>query len=210
MGEFQRGLIDWAVAARTLEGQAASGDQHWVSQGPAESRLAVIDGVGHGNEAARASRLAVAALDQNARESSLDLFQRCHECLRTTRGAVMSLAAFSASDNTVSWLGVGNVEGVILRRQFRGPDGQEALVLRSGVLGVRMPQLFASVVPVAAGDTMILTTDGLREGFADHTNRHDSPRQIADWILDHYGRGTDDALVLVARYLHEKADATTR
>jgi alkanesulfonate monooxygenase SsuD/methylene tetrahydromethanopterin reductase-like flavin-dependent oxidoreductase (luciferase family) len=57
---------------------------------------------------------------------------------------------------------------------------------------------------------MILTTDGLREGFADHTNRHDSPRQIADWILDHYGRGTDDALVLVARYLHEKADATTR
>ena len=203
-------MIDWAVAAQALQGQAASGDQHWVSQGAAGARLAVLDGVGHGEEAARASRLAVAALERNARESPLALFQRCHESLRTTRGAVMSLAALSAGDHTLCWMGVGNVEGVILRRQFCGAYGQEGLVLRSGVLGVRMPQLFASVVPVAAGDTIILTTDGVRQGFADHTNRRDSPQQIADWILDHYGQGTDDALVLVARCLHEKAHATIR
>lgn len=50
----------------------------------------------------------------------------------------------------------------------------------------------------------------LREGFAAHLRRQDSPQEIADWILSEYRRDTDDALVLVARYLHGKANASTR
>ena len=210
MGNSGRGLIDWAVAAQTLAGQTESGDQHWVKVCAAQALVAVVDGVGHGNEAAQASRSAIATLQQFAGESPLALFERCHQQLRSTRGVVMSLAVFSASDNTMTWLGVGNVEGVMLHPQVHAPPRQESLLLRPGILGVRLPRLTASVIPVSAGDVLIFATDGLREGFEAHSNLRDSPQQIADRILDQYGRETDDALVLVARYLHGKADVTVR
>jgi len=210
MGDSGRGLIEWAVAAHTLPGQAESGDQHWVKVSATQALVAVVDGVGHGNEAAQASLRAIATLRQFAGESPLALFERCHQRLRSTRGVVMSLAVFSAGDNAMTWLGVGNVEGVMLHPPSRVPPRQESLLLRPGVLGIRLPRLSASVLQVSAGDLLIFATDGLREGFEAHTNLRDSPQQIADRILDQYGRGTDDALVLVARYLHGKADVTVR
>ncbi len=87
---------------------------------------------------------------------------------------------------------------------------QESLLLRPGVLGVRLPRLSASVLQVSVGDLLVFATDGLKEGFEAHPHLRASPQQIADRILDQYGRGTDDALVLVARYLHGKADVTAR
>jgi negative regulator of sigma-B (phosphoserine phosphatase) len=170
--------------------------------------VAVLDGVGHGKEAARAAQTAIAYLQQLEGESPIALFQRCHEQLRSMRGVVMSLASFCANDNTMTWLGVGNVEGVLLHRQFHVLPGQELLLLRPGVLGDYLPRLSASVLQVSAGDVLIFATDGIRPGFADNTNLNDSPQQIADRILTQYGQGLDDALVLVARYCHGKADVT--
>jgi serine/threonine protein phosphatase PrpC len=210
MDNFQRGLIDWAVAAQTLAGQGESGDRHWVKVCDTRVQLAVLDGVGHGKEAAEAARSAIVTLQQFEGESPIALFQRCHERLRSTRGVVMSLAAFDANDNTMTWLGVGNVEGVLLHRQLQVLSGRETLLQSPGVLGDYLPRLSASVLQVSAGDVLIFATDGIRAGFADNLNLNDSPQQIADRILAQYERGTDDALVLVARYRHGKADATKR
>ncbi len=52
-GQLREG-IEWAVAAQTLAGQAESGDQHWVKVSTGQALVAVMDGVGHGNEAAQA------------------------------------------------------------------------------------------------------------------------------------------------------------
>lgn len=171
---------------------------------------AVVDGVGHGKEAARAARSAIAALEQSGGESPVALFRRCHEHLRTTRGVVMSLAAFNASDNTLTWLGVGNVEGLLLRRHVHDLPAQERLLQRPGVLGDSLPRLAASVVQITAGDILVFATDGISQRFVDSTNLSDSPRLIADRILAQFGCDTDDALVLVARYLHGKHAVTTR
>jgi len=56
-------------------------------------------------------------------------------------------------------------------------------------------------LPVSPGDTLILATDGVRGGYLDLVAVSDPPQQLADQLLAEYGRGTDDALVLVARYL---------
>jgi serine/threonine protein phosphatase PrpC len=210
MDNSERGLIDWALAKQTLAGQAESGDRQWVKVCASKALVAVLDGVGHGKEAAHAAQTAIATLQQFERESPIVLFQRCHEQLRSTRGAVMSLASFNAGDNTMTWLGVGNVEGVLLQRQSYFLPVQESLLQRPGVLGDRLPRLTASVIQVSAGDLLIFATDGIRGGFADRTNLNNSPQQIADCILSQYGRGTDDALVLVARYLNGKAGVTIR
>jgi hypothetical protein len=59
------------------------------------------------------------------------------------------------------------------------------------------------MLPLRKGDTVILTTDGVRGGFADSLNLDDSAQMIADHILNRHAKNTDDALVLVIRFLGE-------
>jgi phosphoserine phosphatase RsbX len=91
-------FIDWAVAARPLAGQSVSGDRHAVAPFPAGALVGVIDGLGHGEEAAVAAAIAVATLTAHAHEPVISLLKRCHEQLKGTRGVVMSVASFAARD----------------------------------------------------------------------------------------------------------------
>jgi serine/threonine protein phosphatase PrpC len=179
-----------------------SGDLHVVVGFERGALVAVIDGLGHGSEAAIAARAAAEVLAQHAEEPILDLVRRCHERLRRTRGAVMSLARFGAEPSSITWTGVGNVEGVLLRAD-PFDRMRAAIASRSGVVGYRLPPLHADEVPVSRGDTLIMVTDGIHGRFASGIPLERSPQEIADGILARDGKGTDDALVVVARYLGE-------
>jgi negative regulator of sigma-B (phosphoserine phosphatase) len=204
MGAVKPRLIEWGVAARAIADQQESGDFHLVNVRGSDALVAVGDGLGHGAGAAAAAQAALHALAECNGESTIAVMQRTHDQLRSTRGVVMSLALFRGTDNTMTWLGVGNVEGYLLRRDAHVIPGHEYLLLRPGVVGDSLPPLCASVLQIAFGDTLIFATDGIRPEFAGNVNSEGSPQQIADRILAQYGRGRDDALVLVARYVNGK------
>lgn len=194
-------LIDWGVASVALPGEAESGDLHLVRPVAGGVLVAVVDGLGHGAEAATAARLAVATLGSHAHESPLSLFEHCHRALKGTRGVVMSLASFGRRDASIAWLGVGNVDGVLMRVIVAdGARARSSLVTRGGIVGSELPRLQPEVLPLAAGDTLIFATDGIREGFVEGLPTDATPQQQADYILARHRKGTDDALVLVARY----------
>jgi len=196
-------IIEWGNASLTLAGEVESGDKHVVKVFPHGALLAVMDGLGHGKEAAAAANLAARILQTADKESLISLLKRCHECLRSTRGVVISLAAFNAVKETMTWVGVGNVEGVLLRADPAVDPRYESLVLRSGVVGSRLPLLHGTIVPVMRGDTLIFATDGIRREFTQGLALGDGPQQLADKILGRHAKRTDDALVLVARYVGE-------
>ena len=189
--------LQWGVAARALEAQ--SGDDSLVQAFAEGILLAVVDGLGHGAEARVAAQTAVATLAEHVGEPLVALVQRCHENLRCTRGAVLSLARLDPRVETLTWLGVGDVDGVLLRSY--GWTNREALIPRGGVVGYQLPPLRVAEVPLWVGDTLILSTDGIRSDYAETVSCGDPPQQIADRILAERRRGSDDALVLVARYL---------
>jgi Serine phosphatase RsbU, regulator of sigma subunit len=193
--------IEWGCATETLSGQTQSGDHCIIKTHSQGVLLGAIDGIGHGNEAAAASQYAVEILEAFPADSVISLVQRVHERLRSTRGVVMSLAAIHFIDHTLTWLGVGNVAGLIFRRDSKSKPGEESILLRGGVVGHQLPPLKAEVFPIAQGDLLILATDGVYSGFTMGINLEDSPPQIAERILKTYSKGNDDALVLVARYL---------
>jgi hypothetical protein len=118
-----------------------------------------------------------------------------------TRGAVMTLASVNAIDNTVTWIGVGNVEGRLLRRPAANPEGDESVLLRNGLVGLQLPALQAAVLPLAPGDMLVFATDGIRMGFESGLNRAGPPQRLAEQILVQHFKGTDDALALVVRYV---------
>src|SRR6185436_19596448 len=85
------GLIAWGVAERALPGQMVSGDKHLVKPLADGVMLAVVDGLGHGDDATIAAKIATAVLESHAGEPPTALVTRCHEALASTRGVVMTL-----------------------------------------------------------------------------------------------------------------------
>jgi serine phosphatase RsbU (regulator of sigma subunit) len=195
--------IEWGVASRALPGQPTSGDLNVVKSFSDGLLVAALDGLGHGEEAATAAAVAAATLEMHAGEPLMTLVQRCHEALRATRGVAMSVASFNVSRGLVTWLGVGNVEGVLLRRSFTRSVAEVPLLLRAGVVGFQLPSLDVEVVPVSVGDTLIFATDGIHSDFAHGLARNYPPQKAAEKILARHAKATDDALVLVARYLRD-------
>jgi hypothetical protein len=196
-----KALVDWSVAARPIAGEVVPGDLHLVQAFDRGVLLAAIDGVGHGDEATAAAQTAAAILVKHAPESVVALVRRCHEALRHTRGVVMTVASLNALENTITWLGVGNVEGRLLRGVPGASHSSEHVLLRGGLVGYQLPALHASVISVAPGDLLIFATDGIRDGFDQGIKPTEKPEHIAESALKRHFKGNDDALVLVARYL---------
>ena len=161
--------------------------------------IAVSDGLGHGREAAEASEAAMAVLGAHAEESVISLIRRCHQALTRTRGVALTLASFNSCDQTMTWIGVGNVESVLLRPDYTYPLDKEDLLLRPGVVGYQLPPLRASILSVSSGDLLVIATDGVRADFVKGLFLKDPPQKSAETILSHCKKGNDDALVFAAR-----------
>lgn len=194
------GLLDWACASQPMLGETKAGDNCFVQSNATDALIVVVDALGHGSEAAAAAKKAIDTIGFYAHEPLVQLFERCHEALRRTRGVVMSAAAFSAADNRLSWLGVGNVEGAVLRQAGHQAGEVRSFVVRGGVVGYHMPRLQVSHVSIDAGDWLVMATDGLAAGFTQHFSPQATPQDAADTLLNTYARVSDDALVVTARY----------
>jgi len=183
-----------------MPGETLSGDLHLVRPVDQGALIAVADGLGHGKAAADAARLALAVVEECGSDPLVRVLERCSQRLRQTRGVVMSLALLNALDNTMEWLGVGNVEGLLVRSTADGKRTNESLMLSPGVLGARLPPLRTAALKVAPGDTLIFATDGIRHGFGAEMSFFATPDKTAQAILARDFLGTDDALVLIATY----------
>ena len=193
-------LLEWGAAGVALPGFSESGDRHCFQEFDGGALIAVMDGLGHGPEAAAAAVQACEILRLNAGENPIALIEHCHEGLKGTRGVTMSVASFNFRERLVTWMGVGNVQGIFLRADRERNDREEALLLRPGVVGSHLPALQASVLPVAAGDSLAFATDGVEGSFDYSLVRCQPPGRAAESLLARYAKGKDDALILVARY----------
>lgn len=195
--------IEWGVASRPIPGETLSGDLHVVAPFEGGVLAAGIDGLGHGVEAARAAQYAADVL-ADAPGLPLDrLIERCHAALRGTRGAVMTLAAFDAGSDQLTWAAIGNVEAALWRTAPGGAPTSETVVPRGGVVGYQLPVVRVTSLPIAPGDLLVMATDGMSQKFIlePPTPPPAQTQDFADHLLDRYGKHTDDALVLVVRYL---------
>ena len=112
----------------------------------------------------------------------------------------MSVASFDAGRSEMSWAGVGNVEGLLVRAEPGEGNATESALLLGGIVGHNLPPLRSATLRVGAGDTLVLASDGVRVDFIAGLDESGEPQEVADRILEAHGRGTGDALVVVARY----------
>lgn len=192
-------LTECGIASRPCKGETESGDLHLVKEFPGGLLVAAVDGLGHGPEAAIAARTAVSLMAGAPHEPVSMLIRRCHEAMRRTRGAAMTLASFSARPPGLTWVGVGNVEACLLRGPHPAPS-REGIMLHAGIVGYQLPRLNAATIPVQRGDLLIMATDGIASDFASAEVSDGTAQKIAEDILSRFGRNVDDALVVAVRY----------
>jgi len=188
--------ITWGAVCRAKQSQAVSGDVYFV-QAYEEGRVlaAVIDGLGGGEEAARAARLAEKTIREHIEHPLQELVRLSHAALHSTRGAVIGLLRLDATAQKVSYVGVGNIGIYVYTRQTIKP------ISKNGILGFRLPQLLELSYTYDPGDLFVLYSAGISSRFSldGKIDIRQPPQRIAEQILELYGKHTDDATVVVIK-----------
>ena len=198
MADAWPAALDRGVAGAAHEGESRSGDLAVFVPTRAGGLACVIDGLGHGPEAADAAERCAEVVRANAELPAAGLLAACHEALLRTRGVVMTAAWFDLDRSQLSWAGVGNVDARLLRS---GPDPREDVALVfGGVLGYRMPRVRPATMPLERGDLLVMITDGIEQAISPALAAGGAAQAVAERILAEHGKGSDDALAVVVRY----------
>lgn len=188
--------FEWGGVCRPKIGQTISGDTFVVEDIDNTYVLAaVIDGLGGGKEAAEASTEAAEVIRAYPNETLDQLIRRSHQALRSTRGAVIGILRLHPARHHAQYIGVGNIGVYVVSSLPIKP------ISKNGILGYRLPTLLQLDYTYNPGDTFVLYSDGISSRFSmDGKLRMDLPPQdLAEMILEHYGKTTDDATVVVVR-----------
>jgi len=188
--------LELGAASRPFPGEQYNGDEYAVVHlSPEETLIAVIDGLGHGEDAHKASLLAKERILGHPYLALEDLMQQVHISLRGTRGATIGLARIDTQSEKVSFLGVGNIEGRIF-----GEDSTQSLISLGGIVGhkMRTPQLLEC--EFTSDNVLVLHSDGLKSGWQNTTIAcQQNLQKIAEELLSSYARNSDDATILIVR-----------
>lgn len=186
----------FGVIAVALRGEVVSGDS-WRLEGSAEGWTAAIaDGLGHGELALRASRLAVWALSHAAQDPAAAM-QAAHARCSGSRGSAATMVRFDRGHRRLLHAGVGNVSAMLIQR-----EGARALMPQNGTLGAVLPRIQTAQTDAVGVLLLVLHSDGIGSRWSLDTypglrTRH--PQLVAAVLYRDALRGRDDATILVVR-----------
>ncbi|OEZ96898.1 SpoIIE family protein phosphatase [Duganella phyllosphaerae] len=180
-----------------LAGETANGDAWAVVNLRQHTALLMVDGLGHGPEAAKAAAAAIATLALQPGLRPAEQVQVCHEALRNTRGAALALGLLDPAAGQLHFTGIGNISACVI-----DAAGRRQLASYNGIVGHNMRKVQEFTVNCAPGALVILATDGI--GTQWDLDQYPGlagcdPSVVAAVLLRDYARPRDDASVLVYR-----------
>lgn len=179
-----------------MAGETACGDA-WASHEDAEGRTVfVVDGLGHGTDAAVAANEAITQFRRAQQASPVDILQRVHAGIRHTRGGAAAVARIQWASATISFAGVGNIAGTFVPRV----GAARRMVSHNGIVGHNARKIQAFDYPCGPG-RLVMHSDGLGTSWS--LDRYPGllrahPLLLAAVLYRDHARGRDDTTVVVA------------
>ena len=195
-------VLERGEAGEALAGEERSGDLAVFAPYEGGALVAAIDGLGHGAAAADAAEAAAEQFRRHRSEPPELMLKHCHDALRSTRGVVATLAWFDLAGG-LTWTGIGNVEGRLVRADRAQGDATDSPTLFGGVLGWSLPTVRLVRTKLAPGDCVVMATDGIAADFGSSLLPGAAASEQARRVLASHSRGSDDALVVAVRYCPE-------
>lgn len=191
--------ISWQIGAVCLPhpGENVCGDT-WTLESDGNSLTFLLaDGLGHGPDAAVASKAAAAVInDGNTRTPGM-LVQNTHAALRGTRGAALAIGQIDPEHEQLRFAGVGNIAVSVFEESAR-----RHLLSHNGIVGSNLRKLQEFSQSWKNGSLIIAHSDGIgtRWDLARYPGlMHCHPGLIAAVLYRDFTRGRDDVTVLVLR-----------
>jgi anti-sigma regulatory factor (Ser/Thr protein kinase) len=194
---LQRSAFRASAVTVPYPGETVCGDGWAMVEMSGRPRVLVVDGLGHGPNAALAARAAEEAFRENAGLGLVEFLQVAHQVLAGTRGAAVAVAEIDPVAEVIRYAGVGNIVGVVVV----GSTTQN-MVSHNGTVGheARKFQEFSYSFP--RGAVLILHSDGLSsrwtlDAYPGLAVR--DPALIAGVLYRDFQRGRDDVTIVVLR-----------
>lgn len=189
--------LTFGAATRAYRFLPENGDAFFVRQWEGHALVGVIDGLGHGQFAQRASQAARQYIEQHFDQPLDSIFRGVERACRATRGVVMALARFDLLQKKLTAASVGNVEMRLL-----GSPVRFNLIVRRGILGLNAPRPVCTEHPWTSTSLLIIHSDGLRTHWSwdDFRDLSQEPSSIiAQQLLHALGKIEDDATIVVVK-----------
>lgn len=185
------------VVCVPVQGEEECGDRWAIEAIGGQQIVLLVDGLGHGPEAATAARAALAVFRDTPEDDPLLALRAMHVALHSTRGAAVSMTVLDTATRTAHFCGVGNVEGRVVTL-----TANRHMLPQNGIVGHNMPQLQSVQIPWPADGRLVMHSDGIASRWRlDHypglLARH--PALLAGVLFRDCARARDDATVLVLR-----------
>jgi anti-sigma regulatory factor (Ser/Thr protein kinase) len=185
------------VVCLALEGEVDCGDSWAVDVEGGRMTALLVDGLGHGPEAAAAALAAISVFRDAPADPPELMLGAMHQALHDTRGAAVSVTRVDRVRGTARFCGVGNVDGRVAT-----PDRSRYLIPQSGIVGHTMPRAVAAEVPWPVNAHLVMYSDGVSprwqtDKYPGLFARH--PALLAGVLFRDCARKRDDATVLVLR-----------
>lgn len=189
--------FDFGAVCVPVKGERDCGDLWQVAEFGGRLLATVVDGLGHGIDAAEAAEEAVRIFDSNLSHTPCAILERTHDALRKTRGAAMSIAEYNFEKPCVRFAGIGNVGAAMI-----SSERQQSMVSHNGTLGAQIRRCQEFEYSLPASSTLVMHSDGLLSSWDlkpyKGVSRKD-PVITAALLYRDFSRGRDDATVLVVR-----------
>jgi serine phosphatase RsbU (regulator of sigma subunit) len=189
--------LDVGAVSVAKTGEMVNGDDWVVVSDGHRATVLIADGLGHGPDAARASRAATLVLSEHPTALPETLISACHDALAPTRGAAVAVARLDPGAGTGALAGVGNIAG-----RVHSGSAQRNLVSHNGTVGHNIRRIQEFAFPFPAGSILVMHSDGMNT----HWNLADYPGLtartaglIAGVLYRDHDRGRDDVTVVVVR-----------
>lgn len=197
-GADRSGRLHIGVVNVCKTGQEVCGDSWGTEQTDRDTVILLADGLGHGPEAQAAASEATRMLRLNPDLAPQALVERCHQALRSSRGAAVAVARIDRVHSKVAYAGLGNIAAQI----YSGSMKIQHLVSISGTAGLQMHRLREFSYPWPSDGMLVLHSDGLATATSVQTYAGLAARDatlIAGVLYRDFSRGNDDATVVVAK-----------
>jgi len=194
-------LMQFGVINKPLEGEVACGDTYFIKEFGSKVLVSVIDGLGHGINAAISAKKALTYIKNNYKKSLTEIIKGCHEELKNTRGAVIGMVLVDFDRSVLIYSGIGNIEVRIKSIINIRP------ISINGILGNNFKMIRVEEFPYHREDIIILYSDGISSEFdldrypPQFFRQH--PQKIAEKIASEFERKNDDVTIVVAKENYE-------
>lgn len=187
--------VRFGVSHHAMRHETVCGDAWHLAINEQSISALVIDGLGHGEEAAVAAQAGAVEFAGHPFDSPDALIANMHRSMNGTRGGAAAIAQFSAAAGSLKFAGIGNIGA-----RLATATASRGMASHPGIVGAQYRKTHTFDYPDAAGQLLLLYSDGLqsRWDLADYPGlafKH--PAAIAAVLHRDFCRGRDDATILI-------------